>query len=863
MHRLCREHAFPPRRPNAKPNLHGWLGDGNQLLLKKFIRKETKLIFEFGTWLGKSAMFMLNQQADNPEFQKVVCVDTWEGDWSIKQTDKYKEHLANLYDTFIVNMWEVRDRVVPVRMDGRKAMKYLHSLGLNPDLIYLDMDHSYESAKGDLECLMKYFPDTLILGDDVLYWKGVATAVKEIVKEHNITNLEINKNCYARVPSQYSKRYHLKELITKVIQPKEQYIDYKIGIIVGFHPRSHTRRQLHRFREHMTSFMEQTGVDFKIYVIEQHDQQQELNLGHMYNSGYEIALADGCEKFVFQDIYLLPSKALVPYYRRHNKYPIHLGYHYDKYFYEVYYLGIIMFNKENFELVNGYPINIYGLYGWDYEMVLRIKDAGLKLKLPAEGTVIPNGTHPRINVQEWRKIKTSAIINKHSETWKSNGLKNTFYVRKTNRAHTVKNTPRCRVYTVSIVNYTHYIMFAEDEVWEMEEDVKEEPELCFEMLHTPEPTEGFKDKEWKQLFSQDSFYDLHSDLTLHIYEAAKYSEGTPIFNTRWKKTRVSQSKRQNITQRKQFTVMKDYILYSLNPLKYVDNRFEYLADPRFSRFKVLYIKPMIKLTHTTDKDQNRRCREVNNIKFLLRKQRLSHLEIEFTNVFLSSGNHPLDEHGMDRTRRDDFYTKFENSEDYKKLNVFFTRSKRTTFDLISICSKKINRSREAYNNNLFFQLIVIMNHLQIGGTCILSAISIPQFFQPSFYCLLRTIKHFFKTVKIVRNKYSNLKARKMSIICNGLQHSPDTKKYNAIFFKLYKTDGTKRFFKCSENRIANNSSFLKFIDGQYTKYASGLERLKEFESISCKEQNSIYKKIYDFKTQQMESELDQLFAIST
>ena len=122
MHRLCRAHAFPPRRPNAKPNLHGWLGDGNQLLLKKFIRKETKLIFEFGTWLGKSAMFMLNLQADNPAFTKVVCVDTWEGDWSIKQTDKYKEHLANLYDTFIVNMWDVRERVVPVRMDGDEVL---------------------------------------------------------------------------------------------------------------------------------------------------------------------------------------------------------------------------------------------------------------------------------------------------------------------------------------------------------------------------------------------------------------------------------------------------------------------------------------------------------------------------------------------------------------------------------------------------------------------------------------------------------------------------------------------------------------------------------------------------------------------
>ena len=78
-------------------------------------------------------------------------------------------------------------------MDGRKAMKLISDLGIKPDLIYLDMDHSYESAKGDLVELMKYFPDTLILGDDILYWKGVAQAVKETMKEYKLTNLEINK----------------------------------------------------------------------------------------------------------------------------------------------------------------------------------------------------------------------------------------------------------------------------------------------------------------------------------------------------------------------------------------------------------------------------------------------------------------------------------------------------------------------------------------------------------------------------------------------------------------------------------------------------------------------------------------------
>lgn len=80
---------FPTNKPSAKPNLHGWLGGENQLLLQKFANKEIQLIFEFGTWLGKSTTYMPQLQSIHPEFTKSVCVDTREGDWSIKQTDKY------------------------------------------------------------------------------------------------------------------------------------------------------------------------------------------------------------------------------------------------------------------------------------------------------------------------------------------------------------------------------------------------------------------------------------------------------------------------------------------------------------------------------------------------------------------------------------------------------------------------------------------------------------------------------------------------------------------------------------------------------------------------------------------------------
>lgn len=487
---LRRQFPFPSTKPTVAPDLHGWLGEGNQLLLKKYVTGRTKLVFEFGTWLGLSANHILGLQANVDDFQ-IVCVDTWEGDWSIKQTDKYNKKLQTLYETFLVNMWSQRQKVVPVKMDGRQAMKMLYDMGLQPDLIYLDMDHSYESAKGDLQMLMHYFPNTVILGDDIFYWAGVAKAVKEIVYEHKITNIEINKNCYALVPEWYTKAFRYKELVTKVIKPKEQYVDYSVAIIAGYHTKYHTKKQLDHFVKYMTAFMKKTHLEFKIFVLTQSNQKMDLNLGHLYNVGFEMACAEGFQKFVFQDLYVLPHETLIPYYRRDNKFPIHLGYHWHKFVYnQVYNLGIIMFNRPNFELINGYPINIEGVFGWDYEMVLRFKDTGLKLKIPEHGDIIENGTHPRVNVREWRKVKTNRVINQHTETWKSNGLKNTFYTLDSMKKG-ARGNAYSHVYTVNLVDYTYFLSNTEDIVFEFTESVDVAPE--FEVVETDVPEKPLKE----------------------------------------------------------------------------------------------------------------------------------------------------------------------------------------------------------------------------------------------------------------------------------------------------------------------------------------------------------------------------------
>ena len=86
-------------------------------------------------------------------------------------------------------------------MDGRKVLKYLKDMGIKLDLIYLDMDHEYEPVLGDLKEICKYFPDVPIIGDDILYHKGVGRAVKEFLATAcSQYFLEVDQNAYALIP---------------------------------------------------------------------------------------------------------------------------------------------------------------------------------------------------------------------------------------------------------------------------------------------------------------------------------------------------------------------------------------------------------------------------------------------------------------------------------------------------------------------------------------------------------------------------------------------------------------------------------------------------------------------------------------
>lgn len=86
-----------------------------------------------------------------------------------------QEGLA-LHETFLANLWDLRHVVFPVRMPTLQGLLAMHALGISPDLIYIDADHTQEAVLADLEASAALFPNALLVGDD-WQWLAVRAAV--------------------------------------------------------------------------------------------------------------------------------------------------------------------------------------------------------------------------------------------------------------------------------------------------------------------------------------------------------------------------------------------------------------------------------------------------------------------------------------------------------------------------------------------------------------------------------------------------------------------------------------------------------------------------------------------------------------
>ncbi len=172
---------WPENRPSAPlyvtGEFAGWFGQVNEKALLTFI-PPAKQVLEIGSWLGCSTRWLLDR------VDRVVAIDHWKGGREHQINPVFDSLLPVLYDTFLTNCWEYRERLVAVRENSVDGIKAVQQTGWVPDLIYLDGGHDYPDVSADLEVLQEYYPHVPIVGDD-WWWGGVRQAVQETSEKYD------------------------------------------------------------------------------------------------------------------------------------------------------------------------------------------------------------------------------------------------------------------------------------------------------------------------------------------------------------------------------------------------------------------------------------------------------------------------------------------------------------------------------------------------------------------------------------------------------------------------------------------------------------------------------------------------------
>jgi len=179
---LKEDWPFPSEKPDVIPqNCDGWFF-GCESLLSEVLSDKTQIYVELGSFTGASLQYAA-KQAPNAT---LIAIDKW--DWTYTGEgpsnspaclqDPYA--VVPLWETFVVNQWDLRDRIIPIRLDTLRGLMSVYCAGIKPDVIYVDADHEYKEVKQDIELATRLFPDAVLCGHDYKTHPSVKQAVDEL-----------------------------------------------------------------------------------------------------------------------------------------------------------------------------------------------------------------------------------------------------------------------------------------------------------------------------------------------------------------------------------------------------------------------------------------------------------------------------------------------------------------------------------------------------------------------------------------------------------------------------------------------------------------------------------------------------------
>jgi predicted O-methyltransferase YrrM len=193
---------WPTEKPTIIPSSHNWFCEQNAEVLRKLIKKiNPSFILEMGSWTGIGSTNFILKNSPNAH---LVCVDHWSTDiedhiqssFDREAAMELYDEISNLWEIFLVNNWEYRNRLTPIRKKTNEGLDLLSKLDIPFDLIYIDAHHDYEHVLYDIETAGKYWPNAVLCGDDYLWPNGdVERAVKTYADKNNL-NVITNNQCW-------------------------------------------------------------------------------------------------------------------------------------------------------------------------------------------------------------------------------------------------------------------------------------------------------------------------------------------------------------------------------------------------------------------------------------------------------------------------------------------------------------------------------------------------------------------------------------------------------------------------------------------------------------------------------------------
>ncbi|XP_050675072.1 beta-1,4-galactosyltransferase 7 [Leptidea sinapis] len=186
----------------------------------------------------------------------------------------------------------------------------------------------------------------------------------------------------------------------------------KLAILVPFRDRF---EELLEFVPHMFNFLQNQGILFDIFVIQQKDLNR-FNRASLINVGF-IFTRDKYDYIAMHDVDLLPINENLKYiYPRLGPMHISSPKTHPKYHYDTFIGGILLITKEHFELVKGMSNNYWGWGLEDDEFYVRLKDAGLKVFRPENITTGIENTFRHMHDKTYRKRDQRRCYNQREVT---------------------------------------------------------------------------------------------------------------------------------------------------------------------------------------------------------------------------------------------------------------------------------------------------------------------------------------------------------------------------------------------------------------------------------------------------------------